>query len=173
MIIKKCKNCLKDFKVHPCAQDRAKFCCRLCRTKWQKGKLISPNTLFKKGQVAPNKGKSIIHSGTFRPGKLHWNWKGGRGDEISKLRYSREYKLWRKAVYERDKYICIWCGYKGRRLNADHIKPFAYFPELRFAIDNGRTLCEPCHRTTDTFMNRWYSRTLKDHKSVASSSDNP
>ena len=72
--------------------------------------------------------------------------------EYHRIRHSVEYKLWREAVFERDGYICIWCGdNRGGNLNADHIKPFSSFPELRFAIDNGRTLCEPCHKTTDTW----------------------
>jgi hypothetical protein len=78
-------------------------------------------------------------------------WRGGVSDMNNKIRHSLEYKLWRESVFQRDKYTCIWCGQKGGKLNADHIKPFALFPELRFAIDNGRTLCEECHKKTDTF----------------------
>jgi hypothetical protein len=86
----------------------------------------------------------------------HWNWKGGITPKNELIRKSQEYKLWRKAVFERDNYTCVWCKAKNGEgkavfLQADHIKPFAFYPELRFAIDNGRTLCVPCHKTTDTY----------------------
>lgn len=87
-------------------------------------------------------------------GKNHWNWNGGLTKRYEKIRKSLEYKLWREAVFKRDNYTCVLCNRKKEvsgKLNADHIKPFAYFKKLRFDINNGRTLCEECHRKTDTF----------------------
>lgn len=82
-------------------------------------------------------------------------WRGGVCPENLRIRTSTEYKLWRKAVFERDHYTCIWCGDdRGGNLQADHIKPFSSYPALRFAIDNGRTLCVPCHKKTDTYGNK-------------------
>lgn len=81
----------------------------------------------------------------------HNLYKGGVTPANMKLRMSLEYKLWRESVFERDNWTCIWCKKIGGTLNADHIKSFSQYPELRFAIDNGRTLCLACHRTTDTF----------------------
>ena len=86
-------------------------------------------------------------------------WKGGITPKNALIRTSFKYKLWREAVFERDNYTCIMCyarSEKGKAvvLNADHIKPFAYYPELRFDINNGRTLCKNCHKKTDTYGNK-------------------
>lgn len=91
-----------------------------------------------------------------RRGLNHPCWKGGVTPINEKIRRSPEYKLWRDSVFKRDGFTCIWCGKKNGNgktviLNADHIKPFSLYPELRFAIDNGRTLCRECHMKTDTF----------------------
>lgn len=79
------------------------------------------------------------------------NWRGGVNDINNSLRKTRRYKDWRKAVFERDDYTCVLCGIRGCVLRADHIKPFAVFEESRFDIGNGRTLCDECHKKTDTY----------------------
>jgi hypothetical protein len=117
------------------------------------GKLAGLKNPSKRLEVREKISKAKL--GKKRPditGVNHYAWKGGLANPNEKIRTSSEYKLWRKAVFTRDNYTCVWCGdKKGGNLCADHIKPFSLFPELRFAIDNGRTLCVPCHKTTDTW----------------------
>lgn len=67
------------------------------------------------------------------------------------IRKSFEYSIWRKSVFERDNYTCVFCGKRGGEIHPDHIKQFAYHPELRFEINNGRTLCRACHLKTETY----------------------
>jgi 5-methylcytosine-specific restriction endonuclease McrA len=69
---------------------------------------------------------------------------------------SAQDREWRSAVFQRDNYTCQECGQVGGRLNADHIKPYGEYPELRFDVSNGRTLCVACHRKTPTFGWRGY-----------------
>lgn len=78
----------------------------------------------------------------------------GLTDKNMRIRQSARYRRWRTAVYERDDYTCVFCGKRGGKLHADHIKPFSTFEDLRFEISNGRTLCVPCHRTTPTYGRR-------------------
>lgn len=80
-----------------------------------------------------------------RIGILNPNWKGGIDLENKRIKKSLEYTIWRKEVYERDKWTCRLCGYKGNKIVAHHLKLFSKFPELRFAIDNGLTICRSCH----------------------------
>ena len=74
-----------------------------------------------------------------------------RHGERRVLAQQLDYKLWRKTVFERDDFTCQICGRRGGKLQADHIKPWASYPELRFDVSNGRTLCVSCHRQTDTY----------------------
>lgn len=130
----------------------------------QKGKKRSKETKLKlsishRGKTNSEKQKSTAKKNWL--GEDNPNWKGGITPINQFIRTSLEYKLWRTAVFERDNYTCIWGGKEhGNKLHADHIKPFALFPELRFAIDNGRTLCEKCHRATDTFGGKSKNKVL-------------
>jgi len=102
---------------------------------------------------------SIQKRGILNPqyGKAPWNKGiGTKTSDSVKLKSSLAYKIFRKSCFERDNYACVWCGQKGGKLNADHIKPFALFPELRMALDNVRTLCHECHKKTDSYGWKFY-----------------
>lgn len=73
------------------------------------------------------------------------HWRGGVSTENHRIRDGIEIKLWREAVFKRDKWKCRKCDQVGGVLRAHHIRNFAQWIELRFAIDNGVTFCDSCH----------------------------
>ena len=63
---------------------------------------------------------------------------------------------WRKSIWIRDDYTCQKCGIKGGCgkaviLNAHHIKSYSKYPECRYDMNNGITLCIDCHKLTDNY----------------------
>ena len=92
----------------------------------------------------------------YYSGKNHPKWIEDRSklkDRNRTIRWSKDMKIWRKKIYERDNYTCQMCNNKSSAnnsviLNAHHIKTFNDFPELILDINNGITLCEKCHKKT-------------------------
>ncbi len=86
-------------------------------------------------------------------GEKHYLWKGGNDPKRKNLTLN---KKWRKAVLERDGYKCVYCG-SNEKLEADHLWPAFFAPELALDIDNGQTLCQKCHKKTFT----WGTKNLR------------
>ena len=82
--------------------------------------------------------------GVYRGGKNHYNWKGGISSK-DRLERQRFRQTVQKEVLERDDYSCQMCGDRGCALQVDHIQPWSEYVELRFDINNCRTLCMDCH----------------------------
>lgn len=123
------------------------------------GRKLSPEHIEKTRLGHLGKKLSLEHriklSDATRGSKCHF-WRGGITSINQLIRRSLKYRLWRESVFKRDDYTCQFCNVRGGKLHADHIKPFSLFRELRFVLENGRTLCVECHRKTDT----WGSKAL-------------
>ncbi len=147
-----CQGCKKLFQP----KDKfKKFCSKACSgTMFRKGQKFwlgkkRPNVSGDKCSSKRPEVREKIRQALLGE-KSHF-WRGGKSTEAHKIRQSGAYRNWRTAVFQRDDYTCQFCKKRGGKLQADHIKPFAYFPELRLDINNGRTLCVACHMETDTY----------------------
>ena len=95
-------------------------------------------------------------------GELNPTWNGGITSLRTKIRGHFKYRQWRSDIFTRDNFTCVLCGdNRGGILNADHYpKTFAdifYQYNIKsiedalnceefWNINNGRTLCVPCHK---------------------------
>jgi len=116
--------------------------------KWMKGKHLPLETRLKQSEA--------------NLGEKSSQWLGGCTPINQKIRHSIESRLWRESVFSRDNWVCQKCRIRGVRLNAHHIKHFSRYPELRFAIDNGVTLCVTCHKNIHK-LKKIVSSTMVEH----------
>ncbi len=56
-----------------------------------------------------------------------------------------EAKKWAEQVKDRDGRRCVACSNPGPRLSAHHLNSWGWFPAERYLVDNGASLCWPCH----------------------------
>jgi len=132
-----------------------KYCSRKCYWKslegkpaWNKGIKTGPNDKIskaKKGKPAWNKGKKFPEIS----GEKNGRWIKDRTKLVKRQeRNDSAYKEWRNLVLKRDNYQCKICGEKytkEHKLVVHHILPWKDYPELRYNINNGITLCQFHH----------------------------
>ena len=140
LLSRQCLNCLRNFEYKKWSSP--KFCSRQCGL-WFRNKNNNPaksatarlkiSTYAKSNHSQLRTKAARLKQAKSISGEGHWNWQGGKTPESKLIRSRVEIKEWRKSVFERDNYTCQECGIRGTYLEADHIKPFAYFPELRLS----------------------------------------
>ncbi|MFA5458758.1 MAG: HNH endonuclease [Synergistaceae bacterium] len=125
-------------------QNRVVLICDYCGTEYSR-----PKSHVKWNKIRGRKHHfcSISCSSLFWTprGDKHPNWNGGISRAYQYGYHSAEYKNWHKRVFERDDYTCQACLKRGTYLHAHHIMGFSNYPDLRFSVSNGITLCKKCH----------------------------
>lgn len=131
---------------------------------WNKGVPKEKSHMF--GRVMPKEQR--IKIGLKQKGEKNHAWRGGITPLRGKIYNTFEWRQWRSDIFNRDNFSCVLCGIRGGRLEADHIKAFSIIikenniktvedavicAEL-WDINNGRTLCRPCHLKTENYGNR-------------------
>jgi hypothetical protein len=102
-------------------------------------------SLALKGKRSWNKGQTGLQTA--------WNKGTGSPDSRNTLKYYNYCEM----VRTRDNHICLHCGLNKEQvatrdgskileLDCHHIQPWDEFPELRYDLDNGLTLCKRCHK---------------------------
>lgn len=96
-------------------------------------------------------------------------------EERIKFYKSKAWQYIRYRVLERDNYECQECKRQGRvftdfhkpdkhkRLDIDHIKSLARYPELALEMQNLETLCVKCHNKKENRFHKFQSKNKWRH----------
>lgn len=149
--------CGRDFYRNP-SRSHVKYCSVPCKNKFSiharvyakckhcgKDFFRYQSQIKHRGNATACSNKCLIEC---RKGENSPNWIKDRSKIKERPNGNADHREWRKKVFERDNYTCQFCAIRGMYLEADHIKPWAFYPTLRFELSNGRTLCKQCHNKT-------------------------
>lgn len=117
------------------------------------GKKLSDETIKKLSEYR-TKNPICFWTGKKRPdiserlkGNKNHNWISDRSKLVKKQkRNDSAYFSWRREVFKRDSYKCKMSSINcSGKLEAHHILGWSLYPELRYNINNGITLCHVHH----------------------------
>lgn len=152
-----CIGCKKVFYKSPSMASKFNYCSIECKRKTSQAKekvnCIQCDVQFERSKSnyikygygkycskkCLNNSKINLFMGNKNP-----RWKGGITEQNRSERNRFTLEI-RDMVFERDDYTCQLCNVRGVSLQVDHIQSWSEYIELRFSIDNCRTLCEDCH----------------------------
>lgn len=105
---------------------------------WNKGKVGLQKCSEEQKRI-----KSQMYSGSRHPQYIHDRTKvKGRHTRV----HDSCYKEWRRQVWLRDNFVCKIANPNcGGRIEAHHILTWRGYPELRYQVNNGITLCHFHH----------------------------
>lgn len=123
------------------------FCSMQCAAKYKVGKdYLSPEAR-ERTAAAHRGGKKTAECRekmqVAATGERNSQYKNGKYVGRHRENYLRD---WKQAVISANEPKCKVCGANDVPLDTDHIKPYAWFPELRLNVSNGQLLCKQCHR---------------------------
>jgi len=177
-----CKECANIFIVPNWKKATAKFCSHSCKSRFTckkhiAGKKHIEETLKKisssrigKPHILTPEGKKSFTEKMSR--QNNWKWIEDRTKLVtskgSEERRSSRYKDWRRQVCNRDKWKCrisnIDCN---GRLEVHHILGFTEYPELKYDINNGISLCHfhhPRKRADEINLSPYFQKLVAELK---------
>lgn len=137
----KCATCKKSFAV---THTTSKYCSKRCYQDAQNAqKRRRKNSKFAIGDIID----CVICDSPFTATHPSSKYCSPEcyGQAHGNIKDRGKTKPWRKAVLEKDDYTCQDCNAIGVKLIAHHHLDWIDYPESRFNVLNGITLCVPCH----------------------------
>jgi len=150
----KCDDCSKERVIKKINAVRGSNFCTSCRQKGERHGLYG-----KRGEKSPNYGSHRSEETCERIrlslvglyiGEKHPRWRKDLTKEERQLNKDRNYnpknREFREEVYLRDNNTCCISGRRGGDLVVHRLYNWAKYPELRFDINNGITICKELHQ---------------------------